>query len=85
MAPIIADIRANAQEAGRTEPIDCLYAYFSEGSLLDDAEHHREQLAAIEDAGCGWVAISSPSTDLAETTDFLEAIGSTYLGAAGGA
>jgi probable F420-dependent oxidoreductase len=82
VAPIIADIRESALAAGRSEPIDCLYAYFTEGSLLDDPDRHREQFAAIEAAGCGWVAISAHTTALAETTDFLEAIGSTYLGGA---
>ena len=82
VAELLSEIKAMAAEAGRTDPIDCLYAYFTGGSLLADPDRHREALAEIEAAGCTWVAVSTESTELAETVGFLEEFGATHLGSA---
>jgi probable F420-dependent oxidoreductase len=84
VAEMLDEIREAAGAAGRTDDLDCLYAYFPSGSVLDEPERHREAFAEIEAAGATWAAISAPSTELGETVDFLEGFGATYLEPAGG-
>ena len=80
VARAVTELREAAVAEGRSEPIDVLYSYHpSGGSFADEPERHRESLAEIEQAGATWVVVSTESTGHAETTDFLEAFGSTFL------
>ena len=83
-AEVLAEINEAAKAVGRTDPIDCLYAYFPGGSLLDDPEKHAEAFAEIEAAGCNWVAVSAESQELVQTVAFLEQLGATHLSASAG-
>lgn len=81
VAPVIAEIRAAAAEAGRTDELDFTYSYYGIDSVdpAADADRHREGFAAAEAAGVTWVVVSSHTTEPAATLGFLEAFGATYL------
>ncbi|UGQ08955.1 LLM class F420-dependent oxidoreductase [Yinghuangia sp. ASG 101] len=77
----IAELRAAAAEAGRTEPIDVVYSYQDSG-ILDptvDADRHREAFAELEKAGVTWVTVSSRMRDRSANLEWIEAFGATYL------
>ena len=82
LAVAIGEVRAEAAEAGRSEPIDILYSY--QGTMHElptvAADRHREQLAEIEKAGATWVVVSSGTTEPSATFDWLEAFGQTLIG-----
>jgi probable F420-dependent oxidoreductase len=81
LATMITEVREAAAAAGRTEPIDVSHSYQGTG-LADptaEADRHREALAEIEKAGVTWVVISKRTGSLAETVEFLDGFGSTYL------
>ena len=82
VAELLAEIKEAAEVAGRKDPVDCLYAYFTGESLLVGPEQHREAFAEIEAAGCTWVAVTTESRSLDETVAFLEEFGATHLSAA---
>ena len=46
-----------------------------------DVDRHREALAAIRDAGATWVSFAFDFSTQAETLDFVQGFGETYLGA----
>ncbi|MEE3849485.1 LLM class F420-dependent oxidoreductase [Gordonia sp. LSe1-13] len=77
----IAELRASADAAGRTEPIDVLYSY-QEPEMADpaaDPDRHRDAFAQLEKAGVTWIVVSSGTTSPSATADWLGAFGSTYL------
>ncbi len=74
-------VREQAAAAGRTEPLDMTYTY-SDSSIYQptlEADRHREALVEIEQAGATWVLVSHPRAEPAETLEFIEAFGATYL------
>ncbi|HEY9311047.1 LLM class F420-dependent oxidoreductase [Williamsia sp.] len=78
----ISEMRETAADAGRTEPIDVLYSYQADGlpTPAVDADRHRENFAELEKAGVTWIVVSHPSgSSYSDTTEFLDAFGSTYL------
>jgi probable F420-dependent oxidoreductase len=81
LAATIAELRADAAAAGRTEPIDVCYSYSAAigADPTVDADRHREALAEIEKAGVTWVIVSGPTGSGAATLDFLAAFGATHL------
>ncbi len=81
LAEMITEMRQAAAAAGRSEPIDVIYAYHvpSLATPADNADVHREALAEMEEAGVTWVLVTPPTRSPAATFEFLEAFGSTYL------
>jgi probable F420-dependent oxidoreductase len=81
LAELIREVRADAEAAGRTDPLDFQYSYQDPGLANPAAEpdRHREALAEIEKAGATCVIVSSRSESVAATLEFLQAFGETYL------
>lgn len=81
LSDTIAELRASATAAGRTEPIDVLYSYQEPGidDPATDADKHREAFAQLDKAGVTWIVVSSGTTGQSATTEWLDAFGSTYL------
>jgi probable F420-dependent oxidoreductase len=81
LAPLITELRNDADAAGRSDPIDilCGYRHPELVSPTGSPERHREALAEIEKAGATWILISSDTRTPSATSDFLEAFGSIYL------
>jgi hypothetical protein len=81
LAELIREVRADAETAGRTDPLDFQYSYQDPGLANPAAEpdRHREALAEIEKAGATCVIVSSRSESVAATLEFLQAFGETYL------
>ncbi|MET7770140.1 LLM class F420-dependent oxidoreductase [Nocardia sp. NPDC005366] len=81
LARKIAEVRAQAEAAGRTEHIDVVYSYNDEGITRPtvDADRHAAALAELAEIGVDWIVISSRTREYTATMDFLEAFGSTYL------
>lgn len=81
LAEMIAEVRDAAAEAGRTDALDFLSSYqdWSIRAPGHDADRHREALAEIEKAGVTHLIVSAPSRTPAETREFIEAFGATYL------
>lgn len=77
----IAELREAAAAAGRTEEIDVLHSYQGDGihSPTVEPDRHREAFAEIEKAGVTWVVVSSGTSTLSSTVEFLEGFGATYL------
>jgi probable F420-dependent oxidoreductase len=77
----IAAVRADADAAGRAEPIDILHSYHGEGiaSPATEPDRHREAMAELEAAGVTWIVVSSRTGNEAATLEFIDAFGSTYL------
>ncbi|WP_405181876.1 LLM class F420-dependent oxidoreductase [Nocardia sp. NBC_01377] len=81
LARKITEIRAHAQEAGRTDHIDVVYSY-SDESITEptvDVERHTAALAELGEAGVDWIVISNRTREYRETLDFIEGFGTTYL------
>lgn len=84
LAELIAEVRTQAGDAGRG-PLDVAYAYTDaamaslEQDPTVDADRHREAFAALEKAGVTWLVIARPTRTPAQTLEFVEAFGSTYL------
>ena len=81
LAEMITEVRAAAQAAGRTDPIEVMYSYQDSGLKTPrvEPERHREALAEIEKAGATSVIVSSHTRTPAATFEFLHAFGETYL------
>ncbi|WP_330257290.1 LLM class F420-dependent oxidoreductase [Nocardia sp. NBC_00565] len=81
LAAAIAELRAAASAAGRSDPIDVLYSYQGDGieAPAVDADRHREAFAELEKAGVTWIVVSSRTNSNAATLAFLDAFGTTYL------
>jgi probable F420-dependent oxidoreductase len=81
---IAAAIRELRDMAGdRADEIDVMVLY-TDDSILDtskDVERHREALGRIREIGATWVSFAWDFSTQAETLDFVEGFGATYLGA----
>ncbi|MCM3884754.1 LLM class F420-dependent oxidoreductase [Frankia sp. R82] len=84
LAELITEVRAQAAEAGR-ELQDVVYAYTDPGVTdpaadpTAEADRHRTAFAELEKAGISWVVINRSTRQAAETLEFVEAFGATYL------
>jgi probable F420-dependent oxidoreductase len=80
---VAAAVRELKEMAGdRADEIDILMLY-TDPSIVDptaDVDRHRETLVRMRDAGATWVAFAFDFTAQAETIDFVEGFGATYLG-----
>jgi probable F420-dependent oxidoreductase len=80
---VAAAVRELKEMAGdRADEIDILMLY-TDPSIVDptaDVDRHREALSRMRDAGATWVAFAFDFTAQAETIDFVEGFGATYLG-----
>lgn len=77
----IAEVRARAEAAGRTEHIDLVYSYGGAGRIpAENADRHREVFAELEKIGADWVVVSSRTGSADATFDFIESFGATYVG-----
>jgi probable F420-dependent oxidoreductase len=79
-----AAVRDLKEQAGdRADEIDVMVLY-TDDSILDtskDVERHREALGRIAEVGATWVSFAWDFSTEAETLDFVEGFGATYLGA----
>ena len=81
VAVAIREVKQAADDAGRTDPLDFLCSY-ADATIHDptaEADRHREAFATMEDAGLTWAIVSHPRGEPAETREFIEAFGATYL------
>jgi len=83
LAEMITEVRDAAVEAGRTDALDFLSSYqgWSLRAPAAEADRHREAIAEIEKAGVTHLIISVPSHAPAQTLEFIEAFGATFLAA----
>jgi probable F420-dependent oxidoreductase len=81
LASAIAELRNSAPN----KEIDVSYSYQDTGLRTPavSPDRHRAAFAEIERAGVTWTVISSGTSDLAATLEFLDGFGSTHLGAGG--
>jgi probable F420-dependent oxidoreductase len=81
LAASIAEVRAKAAAAGRTDHIDVVYSYHGDGIEKPTVEpdRHRAAFAELEEAGVTWVVVSDRTDTSAATLEFVESFGSTYL------
>jgi hypothetical protein len=83
IAAKVAELRDLAGERSRTLHVAPSYA---DRTIVDpsrEVERHREAFGALESAGATWIIVPGASRSAAETHDFLQAFGSTYIGAEG--
>ncbi|MGW0246177.1 LLM class F420-dependent oxidoreductase [Nocardia goodfellowii] len=81
----ISAVRAAAETAGRTDPVDVLYSYHGAGleTPAREADRHREAFAELDKAGVTWIVVSSRTDSAATTLTWIETFGATYLGTQG--
>jgi probable F420-dependent oxidoreductase len=81
LAEMITEMRQAAADAGRSEVIEVIYAYYSPSftSPAEDADGHREAMAEMEKAGVTLILITPPTNTPPATFEFLEAFGATYI------
>lgn len=81
IAAKVAELRDLAGERGEVLQVAPSYA---DGTIADptkDVERHRDAFGVLEAAGATWIIVPGASRSAAETRDFLQAFGSTYVGA----
>ena len=80
IAVAIRDIKDAAGE--RAAELDFMILYTDDSILRPDVEvdRHLEALAAIRDAGATWVSFAWDFSTQAETLEFVQGFGETYLG-----
>jgi hypothetical protein len=81
IAVAIRDI--NEAAGARAADLDFMILYTDDSILRPgvDVDRHRETLAAIRDAGATWVSFAFDFSAQAETLEFVQDFGETYLGA----
>lgn len=80
VAGAIAAMGEQAEEIGRTEPIDILTSYAADVTEpASDVERHRDAFGAIAAAGIGYVLLTHPRAEPAAVLDWLAAFGTTYI------
>jgi probable F420-dependent oxidoreductase len=80
LAQTIADMREVA--ARRGVALDVLYPYQDSSfyrAPADDVARHREAFAKLADAGVTWMMISGATKTAAETLEFVETFGHSYI------
>jgi probable F420-dependent oxidoreductase len=80
IAVAICDIKQAAGE--RAAELDFMILYTDDSILRPDVDvdRHRDALAQIRDAGATWVSFAWDFSTQAETLDFVQGFGETYLG-----
>lgn len=83
LAQMITEVKKDAAGAGRTDSLDFLSSYqdWTIKSPAAEAGRHAAAFAEIERAGVTHLIISVPSRAPAQTLEFVEAFGATYLSA----
>jgi probable F420-dependent oxidoreductase len=81
LAGMITEVKDAALEAGRTASLDfmCSYRDTTIATPAAEADRHREAITEIEKAGVTHLIISAPTRTPAQTLEFIEAFGTTYL------
>jgi probable F420-dependent oxidoreductase len=81
---VAAAIRSMREQAGeRAEELDVMLLY-GDDSILEvgrDTERHREAFGRMAEMGVTWVSFAWDFSSRAETHDFIDGFGATYLGA----
>jgi probable F420-dependent oxidoreductase len=83
VAANVAELRDLAGERSRALHVAPSYGDRSIADPTREVERHREAFGALESAGATWIIVPGASRSAAETRDFLQAFGSTYIGAEG--
>jgi probable F420-dependent oxidoreductase len=85
LGELISEVKASAAAAGRTDSLDFVSSYhdWTIATPAAEADRHREMFDEIEKAGVTHLIISAPTRDTAQTLEFIEAFGRTYLPPAG--
>ena len=80
-AEMLVDLRAKAQDIGRTDPIDIMFCPPDVPLSFDDADvaAHLEWAKQLADLGVTWIAINGKGDTLADATDWIR----RYADAAG--
>ncbi|HEY3882738.1 MAG TPA: LLM class F420-dependent oxidoreductase [Trebonia sp.] len=83
LGEMITEVKKDAAGAGRTGSLDFLSSYqdWTIKSPAAEADRHASAFAEIERAGVTHLIISVPSRAPAQTLEFVEAFGATYLSA----
>ncbi|MBL7491969.1 LLM class F420-dependent oxidoreductase [Frankia sp. AgB1.9] len=79
LGKMIQEVRAAAEEHGRTEPLDFLYSYSEIEDPAREPERHREAIAEIEKAGVNRLMITCFTRETAATLDFIESFGAVHI------
>ena len=82
LADIAAKVRELRDLAGeRAAGIDVALAYMdpSIATARVEVDRHREQLAAMEEAGATWVVVAGPPGSESRSLEFVQAFGEAYL------
>jgi probable F420-dependent oxidoreductase len=78
LAELLGYLRAHADAAGRTAPIDVMYMTFDGGDITDDGFGLDEHLAALHaqaDLGVTWNAVNASGSTRAEVLEMVKAYG----------
>ncbi len=78
VADAMREIRSAADAAGRSDPLDLVYSYPMQQPTIEP-DRHREAFASIAAAGVTWVVVSHGRAEPAQTYEFVESFGATYL------
>jgi probable F420-dependent oxidoreductase len=81
IAAKVAELRDLAGERGEVLQVAPSYADSTIADPTKDVERHRDAFGVLEAAGATWIIVPGASPSAAETRDFLQAFGSTYVGA----
>ncbi len=79
---LVAAIHELRDTAGsRAGELDVCITYGdpSIGSPAAEADRHRDRFGTLEAAGVTWAVVSGPTKTMAETLEFIDAFGRTYL------
>jgi len=81
VAAKIAEIKQNAAEAGRTDPLEFIAPYTdpSVAEPRQDVDRHKDAFGRLAEDGFTSVLIGVPWAPSAQTKDFIAAFGETYL------
>jgi alkanesulfonate monooxygenase SsuD/methylene tetrahydromethanopterin reductase-like flavin-dependent oxidoreductase (luciferase family) len=75
----IAELRELAGERGAALDVAYPYLDLSIHAPETEADRHREAFAELQAAGVTWLAVTGPEGTVAESLEFAEAFGVTYL------
>jgi probable F420-dependent oxidoreductase len=79
IAAKVAELRDLAGERGDLLDVASPYADATIADPTKDVERHRDAIGSIESAGASWMIVSAATRSPAETHEFLQAFGSTYI------
>lgn len=79
LGPAIAALRAAAGERGDTIDVALAYTDRSITDVRGDVERHREAFGRLEAAGVTWIVLPGATRSRAESLEFLDRFGSTFI------